>query len=290
MNRSDLLLKVPLLRGLSDADRAALGEKLTERQCAAGERIFDKDQAGGAMFIVASGAVSIFLPPTGGASALDPRRVILREVVPGEHFGELALFDEQPRSASAEATVATVLLALSRDDFVSDVIRSKATVLAVLAEVAQRLRDTNNLLSQRAAKDAYQEIHENLTWPERLADRVAELNGSWAFILCLLGLSALWSLGNALSQHPFDGYPYVFFNLLLGLMVALQGPLIMMSQNRQTQQDRAQAASDFRVNLKNEVGIETLLREVGSMRRDVEKRLTRIEEDLGRPDSGRRAG
>ena len=291
MNRSDLLAKVPLLRGLPDADRAALGSRLTERQFAAGERIFDKDSAGTSMFIVASGAVSIFLPPSGGAGGIAAQRVILREVVPGEHFGELALFDEQPRSASAEATVATVLLELSREDFVADVIRSRAAVLSILGEVAQRLRDTNNLLSQRAAKDAFQEIHENLTWAERLADRVAELNGSWTFILCLLAFSALWSLANAVVPHPVDGYPYVFFNLLLGLMVALQGPLIMMSQNRQTQQDRAQAASDFRVNLKNEVGIETLLREVASMRREVEKRLTRIEEDQQqRSDSARRAG
>ena len=290
VNRSDLLLKVPLLRGLPETDRAALGGRLIERQFGAGERIFDKDTAGTSMFIVASGTVSIFLPPAGVAGSLDPRRVILREVVPGEHFGELALFDEQPRSASAEATTATTLLELSREDFVSDVIRSRAAVLSVLGEVAQRLRDTNSLLSQRAAKDAFQEIHENLSWAERLADRVAELNGSWTFILCLLAFSALWSLGNAVVPHPVDGFPYVFFNLLLGLMVALQGPLIMMSQNRQTQQDRAQAASDFRVNLKNEVGIETLLREIASMRRDLEKRLTRIEEDLRESDTRRRAG
>ena len=90
-----------------------------------------------------------------------------------------------------------------------------------------------------------------------------------------------WSLGNAFAQHPFDGYPYVFFNLLLGLMVALQGPLIMMSQNRQSQQDRAQAASDFKVNLKNEMGIERLLVEVSTLRRELNQRLARVERDGG---------
>ena len=79
-------------------------------------------------------------------------------------------------------------------------------------------------------------------------------------------------------------------NLVLGLMVALQGPLIMMSQNRQTQQDRAQAASDFRVNLKNEVGIETLLREQAALRRNVDLRLARIEETIPPAVARRPAG
>ena len=63
---------------------------------------------------------------------------------------------------------------------------------------------------------------------------------------------------------PFDQYPYVFFNLLLAILVALQGPLIVMSQNRQTIKDRATAETDFQVNLKNEVNIETILRELAS--------------------------
>jgi uncharacterized membrane protein len=285
MSRTRLLASVPLLRGLAEADRSILAGRMVERTFKAGERVFDQGDKGHSLFIVASGAVTIFLPADGAAPPKpgeeSQRRVVLREVVQGEHFGELALFDEQPRSASAEASGPTVLLELSREEFVANVIQSKTAVLSVLSEVAQRLRDTNQLLSHRAAKDAFEEIQENLTWAERLADRVAELNGSWTFILCLLGVSLLWALVNAFGR-PFDGYPYTFFNLLLGLMVALQGPLIMMSQNRQSQQDRAQAASDFKVNLKNEIGIERLLVEVSTMRRELNQRMTRLE----RADSG----
>jgi CRP/FNR family transcriptional regulator, cyclic AMP receptor protein len=281
MSRSRLLTSVPLFRGIAEADREALGGRMDERRFSKGQRIFDQGDKGDSLFIVASGAVTIFLPADGNKGAPEERRVVLREVVQGEHFGELALFDEQPRSASAEAASDAVLLELSREQFVSNVIQSKAAVLAILGEVAQRLRDTNQLLSRRAAKDAVQEIQENLSWAERLADRVAELNGSWTFILCLLGASVAWALFNALAARPFDGYPYVFFNLLLGLMVALQGPLIMMSQNRQSQQDRAQAASDFKVNLKNEIGIERLLVEVSTLRRELEQRIARLEGPRG---------
>ena len=71
---------------------------------------------------------------------------------------------------------------------------------------------------------------------------------------------------------PPDPYPYQFFNLALGIMVGLQGPLIVMSQNRQSRKDRARAESDFKVNLKNEVNIETLLRELGEFRAEMAER------------------
>jgi len=69
----------------------------------------------------------------------------------------------------------------------------------------------------------------------------------------------------------------VFFNLLLAILVALQGPLIVMSQNRSSLKDRAQAETDFQVNLKNEVNIETLLRELGEMRAEMNQRLISLE-------------
>ncbi len=81
----------------------------------------------------------------------------------------------------------------------------------------------------------------------------------------------------AILHEPFDPFPYVFFNLLLAILVALQGPLIVMSQNRQTLKDRAQAETDFKVNLKNELNIETILRELGEFRAESNRRLDDLE-------------
>jgi uncharacterized membrane protein len=75
----------------------------------------------------------------------------------------------------------------------------------------------------------------------------------------------------------FDPYPFILYNLVLAILVALQGPLIVMSQNRQSLKDRAQAEMDFRVNLKNEVGIETLVRELGAFQVETTKRLDGLE-------------
>jgi uncharacterized membrane protein len=267
-----LLERVPLFRGLSESARISLAERLVERRYRAGELVFSKGDTGSAMFLVLSGKVEIFLPPQGGAERVD-----LKEASEGEHFGELSLFDEKPRSASAEAKTDCVLLELSREHFVSDIVRSEAAVLAILSEMAVRLRDTNAMLSQRAAKDVVKEFEQNLNWRAKLADRVAELNGSWAFILGLVGLTFVWAALNAFMPRPFDAYPYQFFNLFLGILVGVQGPLIMMSQNRQAAKDRAQASTDFRVNLKNEVGIESVGRELLTLRKDLEERLVELE-------------
>ncbi|HUJ26072.1 MAG TPA: DUF1003 domain-containing protein [Myxococcales bacterium] len=272
MQRHELLERVPLFKGLPQDARMMLAGRLVERRFRSGETVFNKGDRGNALFCVLAGKVTIYLPPEGNADRVD-----LKEVNEGEHFGELALFDEKPRSASVEAKTDCVLLELDREVFISDIVRSESAVLAILSEMAVRLRDTNAMLSQRAARDVVKEFEESLSWTDKLADRVAELNGSWAFIAGLIGVSMLWMLVNALLHRPFDGYPYVFFNLILGLLVGLQGPLIMMSQNRQAAKDRAQASTDFRVNLKNEVGIENLGRELNAFRRAIEERMVEIE-------------
>jgi len=93
----------------------------------------------------------------------------------------------------------------------------------------------------------------------------------------LVGLTLTWIVVNHPTVAGVDPYPYQFFNLLLAILVALQGPLIVMSQNRSSLKDRAQAETDFQVNLKNEVNIETLLRELGEMRAEMNQRLIALE-------------
>jgi uncharacterized membrane protein len=279
MRHADLLAQIPLFEGLSDEDREALAQRLAEKNFAVDEMVFSKGDQGSSMYIVLTGAVQIFLPPPDK----DTPPVVLKDVRTGEYFGELSLFDDKPRSASVRATVDTVLLELTRDELGEHLHKSKSAALAILSEMANRLRETNAMLSQRAAKDVVKELEENLTWSQRLADKVAELNGSWAFILFLILSTAAWSVvntyvfGGPKHDSGFDPYPYQFFNLALAILVALQGPLIVMSQNRQSVKDRATAETDFRVNLKNEVGIEALQREVAAFRAEAVKRLDMLE-------------
>ena len=273
MDRSDLLARIPLFKGLTPEDRHALGKRLTERSYGRAEPIFNLGDTGTSMYLVVAGSVHIYLPPPNPGDS----QVGLKMLRAGDHFGELSLFDDKPRSASAAAMEPTTLLELSRDEFVQSLARAPGSVLAILSEMGNRLRDTNVLLSQRTARNAVREVEENLNWAERLADKVASINGSWQFIIFLCAVSVLWAAVNLALSNPFDAYPYVFFNLVLALIVALQGPLIVMSQNRQAEKERAQAASDFQVNLKNEVMIETLVRELAEFRRESAERMEKLE-------------
>lgn len=120
------------------------------------------------------------------------------------------------------------------------------------------------------AKNINQEFHDTRTLGQRLADRVAEFGGSWSFIvLCSIAL-AIWTLSNSLllGKEAFDPYPYVFLNLILSMLAALQAPIIMMSQNRQAAKDRLAAANDYEVNLKAELEIMALHEKLDRIRNE----------------------
>jgi CRP/FNR family cyclic AMP-dependent transcriptional regulator len=272
MDRAALLRTIPMFYGLAADDLVALGHSLTERDYEAGAMIFDLGDDGDTMYIIADGHVNIHLP--GEAS----RRVSLKDLARGEYFGELALFDDKPRSASALATTDTKLLELGRETLIQYLEKRPRAAVAILRTMSEHLRATNAMLSQRASKNAVEEVEANLKWSDKLADRIAELNGSWTFIFVLISITLAWAMFNAIfAQYAFDAYPFQFFNLALAILVGLQGPLIVMSQNRQSLKDRKTAEIDFKVNLKNEVNIESILRELGELRAEVHDRLEKME-------------
>ena len=112
------------------------------------------------------------------------------------------------------------------------------------------------------------ELEERTTFGQRLADRVAEIGGSWAFIIAFGLWIFLWVLLNSflLVEHPFDPYPFIFLNLTLSMLAAVQAPVILMSQNRQAGRDRLFAAHDYEVNLKAEIEIAALHEKLDEIR------------------------
>jgi len=285
VRNAELLAQNEFFDSLSPEDCETLGARLREVHLKPDDYVFRFGEAGQSMYIVRSGSVRILLP--GGEG--EAEQVLLKEARAGEYFGELSLFDDKPRSASVQASTDTVLLELTNEVFFEHIQGSPKAAMAILSEMAERMRETNALLSQRAARDVVRELEDNLTWGQRLADRIAELNGSWAFIGFLIALTLLWAVLNHFEFVRFDAYPYTFFNLVLAILVALQGPLIVMSQNRQTTKDRAQADTDYRVNLKNEVGIERIRIELSAFHAEMDKRFSAIEKSL-KPESSQRKG
>jgi CRP/FNR family cyclic AMP-dependent transcriptional regulator len=260
----DLLARVPLLAHNGPEGLGALEARLRTRELEAGELVFSRGDPGDVLYVVAEGEVEIYLPEGPGVP-----RVNLRRLGPGSHFGELALLDGAPRTASAVALLPSRLLVLSRDAFLDAVLGSSAGARAVVAELAERLRTTNTLVSERASRDVMRELDSARTPADVLAERVAAWNGSWWFLVALLALCAGWWVVNVFTSAPFDPYPFAFFNLVLAVLVVLQGPLLMMAQNREAHAERAAAEADYRVNLKNELTLERLERQVAALRSEL---------------------
>ncbi len=279
MSKTALLQSLDLFQGIPTSDLTELAQTLVVRRYEAGQLIFHQGDVGTTMYIVFKGQVSIYLP-------LSPDKLTLQTISSGDYFGELAIFDNEPRSATALALTDVVLLELAQPALTAFILARPHIALILLATLSARLRGTNSLLAQRAARNVVVEVDRRLTWHDKLADQVAALNGSWAFIIALIGLTVVWVLINSgvMLSPPFDPYPFVFFNLILAILVALQGPLIVMSQNRQALKDRIQAETDFRVNLKNEVNIERLLREISQLNGQFHKRLCQLESERSSND------
>jgi uncharacterized membrane protein len=105
-----------------------------------------------------------------------------------------------------------------------------------------------------------------LTWGERAADLVAATMGSWRFIVIQSLLLAVWLMWNSGGGAKFDPYPFILLNLALSFQAAYAAPIIMMSQNRQSDIDRRRAIEDFDINRKAELEIETLHQKIDLMR------------------------
>lgn len=118
------------------------------------------------------------------------------------------------------------------------------------------------------AQDINAVVAGNAEFGDRLADTIARVGGSWTFIITALAFLACWTLGNVwlLGINSFDPYPFIFLNLILSMVAALQAPIIMMSQNRQTERDRLDASHDYEVNLKAEIEIMALHEKLDEMR------------------------
>jgi uncharacterized membrane protein len=134
----------------------------------------------------------------------------------------------------------------------------------VLTGEVQRLGDPErrvlgHLLQQKPiAQDLNRAFDKQLTLGQRAADWVAGVGGSWPFLFVAVAGISLWVVLNVVSDRPFDAYPFIFLNLVLSCLAALQAPIIIMSQNRQAVKDRLDAQHDYEVNLKAEMEIMAL--------------------------------
>ena len=262
-DEADSLSRIPLFRRLTPEELEQLAQEVDQVKFDADETIFNEQDKGDALYVVEDGSVRIWVLDE------DVEPVTLKELGPGEFFGELAVLDRGPRSTNATAIGETTLHRLSSDDFQAFLMKHPDVAIDVICEIGARMRQTNTLVSQRATRNINVEMEERSTIGQRVADRVASFGGSWTFIIIYVGFLLGWMglntfvlvhYGHGEGGAQYDPYPYILLNLMLSMTAALQAPIIMMSQNRAAEKDRLAAEQDFKVNLKSELMLEELMR------------------------------
>lgn len=274
MDRVELLRNIPLFESLEQEDLSVLVSKLREARFEAGQTVFSQGDEGDAMYLIEEGAVDV-------VAGAGKQRVTVASLFQKQYFGELSLLDGAPRSATTVTARSTVLLALERDDFVDFIKRRPEAALAIMHEIGERIRATNEMMTRTVTRNVLEEEEERLSIGARVADKVAAFGGSWPFIFIFAGFMFSWMLWNSVAGGwAFDPLPFMFLNLFLSTIAALQAPVIMMSQNRQSTKDKALAVNNFQVNLKNEMAIDKVVR--GQV--ELVQRLAALEQRLASGD------
>jgi len=255
------LESLPIFRHVPSRQLEPLRAAAKRESCPAGETIFRLGDIPRYFYIVEEGSVDIVLPTLSDD-------ITLATFEAGAFFGELAIFDHQPRTAIARAASEARLICIPLDTIAELIEHHPPAAKQFMSAIIERLRSADELLSRVRIRNVNDLADAKMTFGERIADLVARFGGSWTFIICFFAFLVAWAGVNTawILTAPPDPYPYIFLNLILSCLAALQAPVIMMSQNRQASKDRLQADQDYAVNIKAEFAIQQLHRKLDEMR------------------------
>ena len=151
----------------------------------------------------------------------------------------------------------------------------KGELTSLEKDVIEKLTDYETI-----STNIDKEFETQLTFGERLSDKLADFGGSWRFIIIFASILLIWIGINSyvLLSRPFDPYPYILLNLILSCLAAIQAPVIMMSQNRQEDRDRKRAEEDYKINLKSELELRQLHQKVDHLLIQQWERMVEIQE------------
>ncbi len=141
-----------------------------------------------------------------------------------------------------------------RQHYIEQIINSDNDETTALEKQIIKSLTDNEIISNKLLEEG----QGTLTFGQRLSDKIALFGGSWTFIISFFLFLLTWMVVNSVIKNGFDVYPFIFLNLILSCLAAIQAPIIMMSQNRQSEKDRLRAHSDYKTNLKAEVEIRML--------------------------------
>jgi uncharacterized membrane protein len=163
-----------------------------------------------------------------------------------------------------------------RRHYLTQLVAQEKGELAIIDHDVMHAIKNNSILSENLSE----EKESDLTFGQKMADKIASFGGSWNFIISFFTFILLWILLNLwiLKTKTFDPFPFILLNLILSCIAAIQAPIIMMSQNRQEEKDRIRAEHDYKINLKAELEIKLLSEKIDHLLVHQNKKLLEIQE------------
>ncbi len=270
------LREIPLFSEMDEEEVAGIREIMEEMKFKPGQVIIREGETGDLFYVVTEGQTEIIVRDADGSD------VILHVAGPGDFFGELSMLTNEPRSARVRAVDHVKTLALERDEFFNFLRTHSHAAIDVLVELGGRLHENDRILRSMASRNVNEVEEERMTFGQRVADKVADTIGSWPFIIIQTVILTVWIILNVTAWiNRWDPYPFILLNLMLSFQAAYSGPVIMMSQNRQSAKDRLAAEIDHEVNAKAELEINNLMRRIDELEISLEEKHHEVKKLVG---------
>ena len=265
------LREVPLFSEMDDQEVAGIRAIMQEMKFKPSQVIIREGETGDLFYVITEGQAEIIIRDADG------EELVLHRVGPGNFFGELSMLTNEPRSARVRAVEHVTTLALKRNDFFEFLRTHTHAAIDVMVELGGRLRDNDAILRGMVSRNVNEVEEEQLTLGQRIADNVADTIGSWPFIITQSIILIIWIVLNVTAWiNQWDPYPFILLNLMLSFQAAYAGPVIMMSQNRQSAKDRLVAEIDHQVNTKAELGIGLLMQRIEELENNMEENQSEL--------------
>jgi CRP/FNR family cyclic AMP-dependent transcriptional regulator len=272
----NFLAGIKMFELLNEDDRVALGNVIDELKLPEGHTLFQAGDPGDSLFIVQSGEIELFIKDTAG------QKIVLTNAQNGDMFGELAMLDTGPRTATAVALAETDVLVLDRDDLVLLFQRKPEAALHMLAALSGLTRKADELLRTRVSRNLNEEMETKVSFLQRIADWLAWFSGSMPFLISHTIWFLIWISLNTiiLGEKAFDPFPFGLLTMIVSLEAIFLACFVLISQNRQAEKDKVRADIEYEVNIKAELEVAHLHEKTDRIYENMMSRFALLEKRL----------
>ena len=274
----DFLANIKMFELLNEQDRIALACVVDELAVPTNHTLFQAGDPGDSLFIVREGQIELFIKDTAG------QKITLTTAEAGDMFGELAMLDTGPRTATALALQDSEVLVLDRDDLILLFQRKPEAALHMLAALSGLTRKADELLRTRVSRNVNEEMEVHSSPLQRIADWIAWFSGSMPFLMLNGGWFITWIIINKLPGiRPFDPYPFGLLTMIVSLEAIFLSCFVLISQNRQAEKDRVRSDIEYEVNIKAELEVAHLHEKTDRIYENMMARFEKLEKSMVSP-------